>query len=143
MKELRGHCLCGAVEYAVPDDFQYMGFCHCSECRRFSGSAFSALGGIPESSFRVLNGAENIVHYAKTEDTVLGFCRTCGSSLYARKPQRGMIHLRLGTLIDPPTLKPQAHVHVGSKAAWYEIRDGLPQYDGAPPPGGLSPKDVA
>lgn len=41
-KTLRGRCLCGAVEYQIPDTLEYAGYCHCSECRRFSGSAFSA-----------------------------------------------------------------------------------------------------
>ena len=40
MKEIRGRCLCGAVEYAVPDELRYAGYCHCPDCRRFSGSCY-------------------------------------------------------------------------------------------------------
>ena len=47
MKKLTGRCLCGAIEYSVPDRFQYPGYCHCSDCRKFSGSSFSVIGGIP------------------------------------------------------------------------------------------------
>lgn len=129
MKEISGRCLCGAVEYSVPDDFAYMGFCHCSECRRFSGSAFSAMGGIAVSSFRVVKGREDIAHYRKSEDTVLGFCRVCGSSLYAEKPQTGMIHLRLGTLDAAPSITPQFHSYVGAKVPWHHIGDALPQFE--------------
>ncbi|MDR3418195.1 MAG: GFA family protein [Nevskia sp.] len=128
-KELHGGCLCGAVEYAVADALQYARYCHCSECRRFSGSAFSAFGGVAKADFRLLKGAEHVGLYPKSGDTVLAFCRTCGSSLYADKPRRGMVHLRLGTLRDAPALWPQAHVHVASKAPWYEIGDDLPQYE--------------
>ena len=135
MKEIHGRCLCGAVEYAVPDDFRYAGYCHCSDCRRFSGSAFSAFGGVPRSSFRVLKGQDSIAHYRKSENTVLGFCRTCGSSLYADKPGRDMIHLRLGTLDEAPALQPQTHSYVGSKAPWFEIRDELPQFQAGRPAG--------
>ncbi len=129
MKELHGRCLCGAVEYAVADDFKYMGFCHCSECRKFSGSAFSAMGGVTAASFRVLKGHESIAHYNKSKDTVLGFCRACGSSLYAQKPQKGMVHLRLGTLDEAPSVKPQFHSYVGSKVPWHHIGDDLPQFE--------------
>lgn len=129
MKELHGRCVCGAVEYSIPDDFKYMGFCHCSECRRFSGSAFSAMGGIPLVSFRVLKGQENIQHYPKSKDTVLAFCRVCGSSLYAQKPLKNMVHLRLGTLDEAPSLKPQFHSYVGSKVSWHQIGDALPQFE--------------
>jgi len=129
MKEINGGCLCGAVEYSVQDNFTYMGFCHCSECRRFSGSAFSAMGGIPTSSFRVLKGQENISHFNKSENSVLGFCRVCGSSLYALKPQKGMVHLRLGTLSEAPSMTPQFHSYVGSKVSWHQIGDALPQFE--------------
>lgn len=135
MKEIRGRCLCGAVEYAAPDDLRYAGYCHCTDCRQFSGSAFSAYGGLPKADFRVLKGQDSIAHYRKSENTVLGFCRICGSSLYADKPNKGMIHIRLGTLEQAPSLRPQTHSYVGSKAAWFEIRDELPQFQAARPAG--------
>ena len=128
MKMLRGCCLCGAVQFRIPDALQYARYCHCSECRHFSGSAFSAFGGIPKADFELVRGADAIAHYAKSVDTVLGFCSVCGSSLYADKPQRGMLHLRLGSLLDAPSLRPQAHVYAATKAPWFDIHDGLPQY---------------
>ncbi len=134
VKQLHGRCLCGAVEYCVPDDFRYAGYCHCSDCRRFSGSAFSAYGGVPLAGLRLLRGEAHIGRYRKSGNTVLAFCSLCGSSLYAEKPLRGMVHLRLGTLDQAPTLAPQVHSYVASKAPWYEIRDGLPQYPAARPP---------
>lgn len=125
---LHGRCLCGAVAYRLPDDLAYAGYCHCSDCRRFSGSAFSAFGGIAESRFEISRGADRIGHYDKSAETQLGFCRVCGSSLYARKPARGMIHLRLGTLDDTPSLAPQAHSYFDSKATWFMPCDTLPRY---------------
>lgn len=128
MRTISGHCLCGAVRFEVRDAFLYAGFCHCSDCRRFSGSASSALAGLETTHFRLLAGNEALRHYRKSDSTVLGFCGTCGSSLYAAKPRRGLLHLRLGVLDEAPALRPQFHSHVGSKAAWDEICDGLPQY---------------
>ena len=135
MNELHGGCLCGAVRYRVADDFQYMGFCHCSECRRFSGSAFSAMGGVAAAAFRVLQGQDDITHYGKSAESVLGFCRHCGSSLYALKPAKSMVHLRLGTLDEAPSLQPQFHSYVGSKVPWHHIGDELPQYAAGRGPG--------
>jgi hypothetical protein len=133
MKEIRGSCLCGAVEYAVEDDFKYAAYCHCSQCRKFSGSAFSAFGGVAKPSFHVLKGAECISHYHKSENTVLSFCQVCGSSLYAEKVNKGMVHVRLGTLNESPCVRPQAHVFVDSKAPWYEIKDELVRFEAMPP----------
>jgi hypothetical protein len=129
MKLLSGRCLCGAVEYSLPDDLAYAGYCHCSDCRRFSGSAFSAFGGIDEARFQIVRGADRITQFVKSTNTTLAFCSICGSSLYAAKPERKMIHLRLGTLDQAPSLHPQTHSYAGSKAEWFVICDGLPQFE--------------
>jgi len=131
MKSIEGGCLCGAVAFVIPDDLAYAGYCHCSECRRFSGSAFSAFGGISAARFCILRGEGEITFYTKSASTVLAFCRICGSSVSASKPGRDMIHRRLGTLSGSPSLLPQAHSQVGSKAAWYAICDDLPQFKAA------------
>ena len=133
MDKLRGSCLCGAVQYQIPDQLQYAAYCHCSECRRFSGSAFSAVGGVARDYLEINSGEELIKYFKKTEASNMAFCSVCGSSLFAEKPLKGLVHLRLGTLMDCPSLKPQAHVFVGSKAPWFEITDQLPQFEGLPP----------
>ena len=100
MKKIAGRCLCGSVQYEVNDNFQYSGFCHCSDCRRFSGSASSAMAGIPVEEFNLIQGEASLKRFIKSENTVLAFCSNCGSRLYAEKPKRGMLHLRIGTLDD-------------------------------------------
>ena len=87
------------------------------------------MAGIPKSEFKLLSGDQSLKQFHKTEDTILGFCGTCGSSLYAEKPKRGMLHLRLGSLDEAPSLRPQFHSYVGSKAAWDTICDGLAQFE--------------
>ena len=52
---LNGRCYCGAVEYVVEDAFIYAAYCHCSKCRRFTGSAFSAFGGIETDKLALLS----------------------------------------------------------------------------------------
>jgi len=130
---LRGRCLCGAVEYSVKDAFLYAGYCHCGECRKFSGSACSANAGVEEGDFRIEKGFEEIKVYKKTEASILNFCSQCGSSLYVQKPQWGRVHVRMGTLLDEPTIRPTSHYFVGSKAEWEIINDDLPHYVAAPP----------
>ena len=129
MKKITGRCLCSAVQYEVNDNFKYSGFCHCSDCRRFSGSASSAMAGISTEEFNLVRGEESIKRFIKSENTVLAFCSNCGSSLYAEKPKRGMLHLRIGTLNEAPSLRPQFHSFVASKAEWDSVCDGLPQYE--------------
>jgi len=46
MSHLRGTCLCGKVAFEVDDEFKYMGYCHCSICRKFSGAVCSSVSGV-------------------------------------------------------------------------------------------------
>lgn len=132
MRQLKGSCLCNKVQFVVDDDFQYSGFCHCSECRKFSGSGNAAVGAVTESALTVTTGNDSIQQFQKNENTILHFCRHCGSSLYSLKIPRKMIHLRLGSLDDNPSIKPAYHVFVGSKADWEKIIDDLPQFEATP-----------
>lgn len=57
---LKDGCLCGAVQYQVRDGFRYALNCHCSQCRRATGSAFKPFGGIERDEFAVTKGAESL-----------------------------------------------------------------------------------
>jgi hypothetical protein len=124
-KRLNGSCQCGEVRYTVADEFQYALICHCSQCRRVTGSAFKPFGGIERAKLEVTQGQIRIWGDVMTHDA---HCKLCGSLLYSIVNEATMAHVTYGTLIDPPTLLPQAHIWVGSKAPWYEIRDDLPQH---------------
>lgn len=132
MKTLTGTCLCGKVRIELPDRFDFMGYCHCSECRKWSGSAFNAGGMVDADEFEITAGEEFVSRYHKTDETDLGFCSHCGSSLFSHKLQRGKYIVRLGILDDVPSQRPQAHIFVGSKAPWHEITDDLAQHDTVP-----------
>jgi hypothetical protein len=130
---LRGSCLCACVKIAVKDRFSYFGSCHCSQCRKFSGSAFSVVAGIPYEDFEVVSGESYITYYAKSETGTLAFCGNCGSSLFGDRSDIKMIHLRAGILDDPPSQQPTYHVCTRSKAPWYQITDSLKQFEELPP----------
>ena len=55
---LRGGCACGAVRYEVADAFEYALNCHCSGCRRATGSAFKPFVGIGIEAVVLTEGAE-------------------------------------------------------------------------------------
>lgn len=126
---LTGKCFCGAVQYSVPDAFTYALNCHCSNCRRTTGSAFKPFAGIVRREFTVTQGADQLLIYG-AEKTHDAHCRHCGSLLYSVVRDGAYVHVALGTLIDAPTLRPTAHIFVGSKAPWFTITDKLPQYEG-------------
>jgi hypothetical protein len=131
-KTLAGRCMCGAVHYTVADAFAYAANCHCSNCRRTTGSAFKPFAGIARNRLRLTAGEDRllIMGDADNNDT---HCGTCGSLLYSVVRDGAFVHVAMGTLTDAPTIRPSMHIFVGSKAPWFEITDDLPQHDGHAP----------
>lgn len=124
---LRGQCLCGAIRYTVDDGFSYALNCHCSQCRRATGSAFKPFGGIERDRLRI-DAPESVLLRYGDDDAHDLHCRCCGSLLASIVRGGAYAHVTYGTLLDAPSLSPTAHIFVGSKAPWFEIRDGLPQF---------------
>jgi hypothetical protein len=127
-KRLTGRCLCGAVTYEVEDAFLYSANCHCSNCRRTTGSAFKPFAGIEREKLSVVRGADSIKRFGE-EETHDAHCTTCGSLLYSVVREGQYVHVAMGTLVDAPSIRPSAHIFVGSKAPWFAITDDLPQYE--------------
>ena len=125
---LAGSCLCGAVQYQVRDEFRYAMNCHCSQCRRATGSAFKPFAGIEHDKLALTKGAKNLTIYGEA-DNHDACCKSCGSLLYSVVRDGAYVHVTLGTLVDDPTIRPTRHIYVGSKAPWFTITDDLPQHD--------------
>jgi hypothetical protein len=127
---LRGECLCRAVAYEVVDAFEYALNCHCSNCRRATGSAFKPFAGIERDRLRLARGDHDLLIYGETSGTSPHdvHCKRCGSLLWSVVRAGAFVHVAMGTLVDPPSIRPQAHIFVGSRAPWHEIADKLPQY---------------
>jgi hypothetical protein len=127
-RALMGRCLCGAVHYAVMDEFLYALNCHCSNCRRATGSAFKPFAGIERTKLHVTKGDDNLSIFGEeiVNDTR---CKACGSLLYSVVRDGAFVHVTMGMLVDNPTIRPTAHIFVGSKAPWFTITDDLPQHE--------------
>ncbi|HET9679687.1 MAG TPA: GFA family protein [Gammaproteobacteria bacterium] len=132
MKYLTGSCLCGKVKIQIVDSFDFVGHCHCSECQKWSGSAFATGGLVDSDDFQITSGEEFVSYYHNSEETDLGFCNSCGSSLFSKKLKRGKHVVRLGILDDAPTQRPNVHIFAASKAPWFEITDQLDRFDTVP-----------
>jgi len=125
---LVGKCRCGAVRYEVADAFLYATNCHCSECRAATGSAFKAFAGIEREKLTITDGVDDLAVFGE-EDLNDTRCRACGSFLFSVVRDGAFVHVAMGSLVDAPTIRPTAHIFVGSKAPWFEITDDLPQFD--------------
>jgi hypothetical protein len=130
-RTLAGRCLCGAVRYTVKDEFVYAFNCHCSQCRRATGSAFKPFAGIEREKLSLVQGHSELLLFGEEKCHDVR-CRKCGSLLYSVVRDGAYVHVTLGTLVDTPSIEPTAHIFVGSKAPWYTINDSLPRHDEFP-----------
>lgn len=125
---LTGSCLCGGVQYEIDGGLPAVTNCHCSLCRKMSGSAFASGATISTSSFRFVAGEELLKEWESSPGNHRIFCGRCGSPLIKKKdkdPEH--VRFRPGTLDSDPGVKISKHMHVRSKAPWVDIDDGLPQ----------------
>ena len=129
---IRGSCLCGGVRFEVTPPFVRAGHCHCSRCRKHSGTAVCTQARVPREQFRLVQGEELIRVYGHGEGAVKAFCTTCGSSLFGGHwPDGRQVSIRLGAFDDDPGIRPQFHTYVDSRAPWDVITDDLPQFSQA------------
>ncbi len=130
---LRGSCLCGGVRYEITGELTGALNCHCSMCRKAHGAAFRSRARVKASDFKWTAGEKLLSWYESSSGNHRGFCRVCGSALLSRFDNNpAYFGLPLGALDDDPGVKPALHVHVASKAPWFDITDALPQYPTLP-----------
>ena len=128
MSKQTGQCLCGAVVYEIEGDFLINGVCHCKNCQRQAGSAFSIIAGVPKANFKLTRGTLKL--FEDTGDSgkkvQRRFCGDCGSPILSETAdQPDAVFIKAGTLDDTSGLSPQFHVWCDSAQNWVEIPDGV------------------
>ena len=103
-------------------------------CRRWHGAAFRTRCTVESKHFKWVKGEELLSKYHLSESTIYTFCGKCGSNLIALyEDEPNYIGLPIATLEQDPGSRPIANIFAASRAPWYEITDGLPQYADEPP----------
>ena len=125
-----GSCLCGGIKYEIDPPFKIFQYCHCSRCRKFTGSVHSANLFVPVSQFRWLEGQGQVGKYDLKEAKYLttSFCKQCGSSMPWEVKGIPNIVVPVGTLDEDPKIKPQQNIYCSSQASWYVESSELPKY---------------
>lgn len=134
-KAIQGSCVCGAVAYRIEAPFRGFQYCHCSRCRKKSGSAIAANIFVPVDQFTWERGESLIKRYelpnAKWWSTA--FCTECGSALpWLTRNGKSMV-VTAGTLDDDPGVRPTQSVHFDSRPPWYVHVTDLEMHETLPP----------
>jgi hypothetical protein len=129
---VRGSCLCGSVRFQYSRAVTQVGMCHCSLCRKVSGSASNAVIVVPATDFEWLSGDELRRVFSKPTGWQTTFCATCGSPLPQSIRGAAAFWVPAGLLDDDPGFGIAGHIFVGSKAAWDEIGGEAPRFEAGP-----------
>ena len=123
-----GRCLCGDIRYEIDGKISPIWLCHCSKCRRLTGSAFHASAVCRPERFRWLTETDSIREYKDTPGFITRFCGRCGSPVPTLLEQHGLMFLHVGAIDGDPGREIAHHIFTASKAPWFEIGDPHPQY---------------
>ena len=129
---IQGSCLCGGIRFEIAKAVGPFELCHCSRCRKASGSAFVSGLGVHTGDYRLLQGQELIRTYdapilERPPAYRTTFCSRCGSPVPNPDPGSEWFEIPVGLLDGDPELRPDKHIFIEDKASWFTITDNLPQ----------------
>lgn len=130
-KTLTGSCLCGRIHYTVTGEPAHFYHCHCSRCRKASGTGHAS-NMFVKGSLTWESGEELVSRFKlpEAERFTNTFCRQCGGRLPRANEATGVVMIPVGSLDVEPGFEPEARIFMGSRTAW-SCRDGrLPEFDG-------------
>jgi hypothetical protein len=127
---LEGGCFCGEIRYRANSLFD-SGYCHCTICRRFTGTPALTWFNVPEPDFVLLRGSP--AGFRSSEHFTRYFCAKCGAHVFGRddlppSPKLGfrLVSVGIGSLDNPELVPPRVHQWWRNRVSWYRIQDALP-----------------
>ena len=126
-----GKCLCGQIEIIIRGGISDIIHCHCSLCRKNSGTAFATNGFIKSQDLEFVKGQSNLATYTFKPGRHRHFCMCCGCPVFSsNESDPARYRIRLGILDSDIEERPISHNFVSSKANWEDLDAKLPRNDG-------------
>ena len=121
-KTLTGSCLCNRVTYSVTAQIKRFYFCHCSQCRKITGSSFASNILAGPAPVEWITGIKYIrrFDYPGEKSYTKVFCSECGSGLPFLNKSETTLFIPAGSLDHDPKVVPDNNIYWADKAAWYE-----------------------
>ena len=122
-----GSCNCGGVTYTVEGRLREVVACHCGQCRKQSGLYFAATDA--KDSDLTINDSGTLKWYAASDTAKRGFCSECGCGLFWKANGSDQTSILAGSFDGELPVKIDRHIFCADKGSYYQITDGLPQFD--------------
>jgi hypothetical protein len=136
-KILSGRCLCGSVRYEYTGEPELATYCHCHDCRRATGGAYTVGVLTRAAALRIVSG--RVKGYTTTADSgntiTREFCPECGSPLFTRaQAYPNLVWIKAGSLDEPESIKPSYQTWTQCAVPWAYIDENLPSFSKGGPP---------
>jgi len=110
-------------------EVQVVTYCHCSDCKRVTGSPLPAFAAV------ALDDVKVTPFPGEGRDCGNGIrrwnCETCGSPLAATYPYLpGQAYIPLGLIDQAADLAPSLHCHADNALPWLHQSDNVPRQTG-------------
>ena len=129
---MKGQCLCGTVQFEISGKVPNLYQCHCSDCRKATGSASNSATIVPREKFQWVKGTDSINAFRKPNGYRNDFCTVCGSAVPNYLRGHDLVWIPAGCLEDTDGLAIVAHLHMASHASWEDTAAGAEQFESAP-----------
>ncbi len=126
---MKGSCLCGQCEFELTGNISAVGKCHCSKCRKVSGTGSNAVHWARPENMHWLKGENEASHFIMDSGWGSVFCRHCGSPLPSMNAEKTMWFVPAGLLDEDPGVPVRGHIWTSSKPSWDVIGDDAPQFE--------------
>ena len=117
-----GSCLCGAVKYQVTGPLRPVIVCHCTQCRKQTGSVMHATAA-QDADFQFTE-TRGLKWYRASPAAQRGFCGECGSPLFWKADGTARISFTAGSLNGETGLAIDGHIYCDHAGDYYEISGG-------------------
>ena len=135
--KIEGGCLCGKVRYSADVEPAFVGVCHCKNCQKQAGTAFSIVVAVPSPALTVQGTMKTFNDTGDSGKALYRrFCPDCGSPILTDADALpGVAIIKAGTLDDTSWLKPTMEIYCDSKQPWVELGGDQHRFAKMPPQG--------
>lgn len=124
-----GSCLCGDIRFEIAPPSTAFRYCHCTRCRKVTGSAHAANLFVPAAQFSWTAGETLARRYdlPGAKRFAVSFCPNCGTRVPHKVTGTENMLIPAGVLDGTPDLKPDGSIFWGSRAEWFIETPALPK----------------
>ncbi len=134
MSKIKGGCLCGKIRYESTSKPLVSAACHCTHCRKQSGTAYSVIIGVTSDSLAISGDSLSTFNDIGSSGQAVerNFCSTCGSSLFSRGSREDILYIKAGSLDNSDWVKPNVEIWCDSQVSWSTLKKDMASFPTSP-----------